>query len=271
MITDILIAVAVVAAVGIICAVLLALASHFMSVKSDERVGNIRECLPGANCGACGYTGCDSYAKAIVEEGAKTNLCVPGATAVAEKVAAILGVEAGAVESRTAFVHCNGHSEAAEEKAIYEGIKSCKSECLIYGGSKACIYACVGCGDCASVCPKNAICVEDGVARIDPRKCIGCGLCARTCPNGIIHLVNDTTRVVVECSNHDKGASTRKYCTNGCIGCGKCQKNCEAGAITVVNNLAVIDYEKCTNCGKCAEVCPVKCIHEGNFICGAHF
>ncbi|MBE6654715.1 MAG: RnfABCDGE type electron transport complex subunit B [Ruminococcaceae bacterium] len=260
MITDILTAVAVVAAVGIICAVLLALASHFMSVKSDERVGSIRECLPGANCGACGYTGCDSYAKAIVEEGAKTNLCVPGATAVAEKVAAILGVEADAVESRTAFVHCNGHNGAAEEKAIYEGIKSCKSECLIYGGSKACTYACVGCGDCASVCPKNAICVEDGVARINKKLCIGCGLCVKTCPKGIISLIPTDAKAIVICSNKEKGAVVRKECTNGCIACKKCEKTCPSDAIHVENDLAVIDYGKCISCGKCAEVCPVGCI-----------
>ena len=81
-------------------------------------------------------------------------------------------------------------------------------------------------------------------------------MCARECPNGIIKIVNDTTRVVVECSNHDKGATTRKLCTNGCIGCMKCQKTCPNGAIKVENNLATIDYSKCDNCGLCATVCP---------------
>lgn len=64
--------------------------------------------------------------------------------------------------------------------------------------------------------------------------------------------------------SHDKGADTRKVCTNGCIGCKKCEKVCEFGAITVDNNCAHIDPEKCTNCGKCAEGCPVKCIHLEN-------
>lgn len=263
MITDILLAVAVVAAVGIICGVLLALASHFMSVKADERVTSIRECLPGANCGACGYTGCDSYAKALVEEGASTSLCVPGATAVAEKVASILGVEAQAVESRIAFVHCNGHSDAANDKAVYEGIKSCKSECLIYGGSKACVFGCAGCGDCASVCPKNAICIEDGVARVNKNLCIGCGLCVKTCPKGIISLIPAGAKAAVMCSNKEKGAAVRKECTNGCIACRKCEKSCPTGAIHVENDISVIDYEKCVSCGKCAEVCPVHCIFFG--------
>ena len=29
--------------------------------------------------------------------------------------------------------------------------------------------------------------------------------------------------------------------------------------------------DKCTGCGICKDACPVKCIHQGNFICGAHF
>ena len=96
-------------------------------------------------------------------------------------------------------------------------------------------------------------------------------MCARECPNGIIKLIEDTERVVVECSNHDKGAAVRKSCKNGCIACGKCEKSCPEGAIKVIDNLATIDYEKCTGCGTCVSVCPVHCIHEGNFVCGAHF
>lgn len=260
MLTDILIAVAIVAAVGLICGIVLSLASHFMSVKTDERISDIRECLPGANCGACGYTGCDGYAKALVEEGAKTNLCVPGAAAVAEKVSAILGVEAEACESRIAFIHCNGIPDAAKDKAVYEGIKSCKAQCLIYGGAKACSYGCVGCGDCAYVCPKGAICVEYGVARVNKNLCIGCGLCVKTCPKGIISLIPFKAKVAVMCSSKEKGAEVRKKCTNGCIGCKKCESVCPKDAIHVKDNLAEIDYEKCVGCGLCAKNCPVQCI-----------
>ena len=95
---------------------------------------------------------------------------------------------------------------------------------------------------------------------MDPDKCMGCGACTRACPNKIIHMVDTVSRVKVLCSNHDKGAVTRKACTNGCIGCKKCEKTCKYGAITVDHDLAVIDYEKCVGCGECAEACPVKCI-----------
>ena len=55
----ILTAVAVVAAVGIICAVILILASKYLHVETNEKAKQIRDVLPGANCGACGYAVCD--------------------------------------------------------------------------------------------------------------------------------------------------------------------------------------------------------------------
>ena len=111
----------------------------------------------------------------------------------------------------------------------------------------------------------------NGIAKVDPTKCIGCGMCTRECPNHLFKLIKDTTRVIVVCSNHEKGAITRKACTNGCIACGKCEKTCPHDAIHVVDNLATIDYDKCTGCGACVGVCPTHCIHEGNFICGTQF
>lgn len=257
--------------IALICAIILTLSNRFFGVKEDETAVAIRACLPGANCGACGYTGCDGYAKALADgsEG-KTNLCVPGGDKTAKEIAAILGVEAEDVIEQVAYVACNGNCGATERKYDYKGFKSCVAANLLYDGDKTCNYACLGYGDCTRVCPKNAISVEDGIAKVDPQKCIGCGMCVRECPNHIIKLVNDTVKVVVQCSNHDKGAVTRKLCTNGCIGCMKCQKACPTGAVKVENNLATIDYSLCTGCKACVEVCPVHCIHEDNFICGAH-
>ena len=257
--------------IALICAIILTLSNRFFGVKEDETAVAIRACLPGANCGACGYTGCDGYAKALADgsEG-KTNLCVPGGDKTAKEIAAILGVEAEDVIEQVAYVACNGNCGATEKKYDYKGFKSCVAANLLYDGDKTCNYACLGYGDCTRVCPKDAISVADGIAKVDPQKCIGCGMCVRECPNHIIKLVNDTVKVVVQCSNHDKGAVTRKLCTNGCIGCMKCQKACPTGAVKVENNLATIDYSLCTGCKACVEVCPVHCIHEDNFICGAH-
>ena len=86
---SILVPILAVTVIGLICGLLLAVASVVMEVKVDERITAVRECLPGANCGSCGYTGCDGYAKAVVEAGAKTNLCIPGADTAAKAIAAL--------------------------------------------------------------------------------------------------------------------------------------------------------------------------------------
>ena len=80
-----------------------------MKVEEDERLPAVRACLPGANCGACGYSGCDAYAKALLEPGVKTNLCVPGGEAAVRQLSAVLGVEAEAAAPQTALVHCSGN------------------------------------------------------------------------------------------------------------------------------------------------------------------
>ena len=269
---DILIPVLILGGVAALLAILLTVSNRFFGIKEDETFTGVRDCLPGANCGACGFSGCDGYAKALANgETDKTNLCTVGGDKVACEIADVLGTEAQDVVERVAYVACSGTCDATCRKFEYEGVNSCRLVNMHYSGDKACSFACLGYGDCVKVCPKGAIEDENGVAKINPTKCVGCGICVRECPCGVIHLINDTSRVVVECSSHDKGAVTRKACTNGCIGCGKCEKACPCGAISVVNNLATIDYSKCEGCGVCAGVCPVHCIHEGNFICGAHF
>lgn len=258
---NILLGFLVVSAVGLISAVILTLASHFMRVEEDETVQKVRCALPGVNCGACGYTGCDEYAKAIAENGEKTNLCIPGADAVAKDVAEIMGVDFEDVVEMVAYVHCNGNSEATEPRVHYDGQMTCRAADLIYGGPGKCRFGCLGCGDCARCCPVDAIYLKDGIAHIRPDVCIGCGLCVRDCPKNIISLVPATSSVWVACSSEDKGAIAIKNCKNACIACGKCERTCPTGAIKVENNLARINYDLCTACGQCVEACPTKCIH----------
>lgn len=260
MLIDILIALCVVAVIGFILGVLLAVASKLFYVPENKLAKLVRECLPGVNCGACGYKGCDDYAAAIAEGKAKPNLCVPGAEATAAELSALLNIEVEEPADVVAFVHCNGHCDATADKANYIGIKSCKAAAGLYGGPGACRFGCMGFGDCAKACPANAICIDDGIAHIDTTACLGCGLCTTICPKHLINLVPQDTKAVVMCSNQEKGADARKNCQNACIGCKKCERGCPEGAITVTNNVAKIDYTKCSGCGTCVDGCPTKCL-----------
>lgn len=77
--------------IGLVSGILLSLAAKFMEVEVDERVQLVRDALPGVNCGACGYVGCDEYAAAVADGSAKHDLCKPGGKKVIESITQIMG------------------------------------------------------------------------------------------------------------------------------------------------------------------------------------
>ena len=82
---EIIIAVAILAGLGVLLGFGLAVAAKVLYVKPDTRVEDISAILPNANFGACGYPGC---AEAIVSQTDESlNLCKPGLkSGVPEKI-----------------------------------------------------------------------------------------------------------------------------------------------------------------------------------------
>ena len=262
MVSGILIAMAVVGAVGLFIGLFLGIAGIKFKVEVDEREEAVLSALPGNNCGGCGYAGCANLAAAIAKGEAPVNACPVGGEPVGKEIAKIMGVEAGKETKKVAFVACQGTCDKAKTDYEYHGIADCAMLSFVpNGGPKSCDYGCTGFGNCVKACPYDAIQICDGVARVNPLKCKACKLCIKTCPKSIIDLVPlHEANSVVFCKNKDKGAATRKECKVGCIGCMKCQKTCEFDAIHVQNNFATVDYDKCTGCGKCVEGCPTHCL-----------
>lgn len=249
------------AVIGAAAGAVLVVCSRVFHVESDETVAKLTEALPNANCGACGYSGCEGYANAVAKGEAKTNLCKPGGEAAAKKLAQIMGTEALGAIREVAVVRCNGCIGATEDRFIYTGTQTCIASERFYNGKGTCRSGCDGLGDCVRVCDNNAISIVNGVAVVDPDKCMGCGKCAKICPNKLIAIVPAEQKYAVLCSNVDSAKITRAVCRNGCIGCKICEKKCSSGAIKAENNHASIDGAKCSGCGECAAACPQKCIH----------
>jgi electron transport complex protein RnfB len=248
---------------GVVFGLLLSYASKRFYVEVDERVSQVRNCLPGANCGGCGYPGCDNLAAAIVEGAAKTNACPVGGAAVAERISAIMGLSGETnFEKVAAYVLCNGSEGNTREIYHYDGVRHCAAAAQFNGGPKSCRFACLGYGDCVRACKFGAITVVNQKATVDPARCTGCGACAAVCPKGVIRVMPIRVRMTVACRNIDAARKVREVCTRGCIACKRCEKVCENDAIHVVGGVAQMDYAKCTSCGKCAEQCPSKCIME---------
>lgn len=229
-------------------------------VDVDEREAAVRAVLPGNNCGACGYAGCDAMAAAIAKGEAPVSGCPVGGTPVAEEIGAIMGVKAEAVERKVAFVRCKGSCDVTHNQGNYIGVRDCRTAALSGMNVPDCDYGCLGFGSCESVCPNDAIKVVNGVAVVNEKKCVACGLCVKACPKGLIELVPEKSRVRVQCSNRERGPVVKKVCEAGCIGCTLCVRQCESDAISVTNNLARVNYDNCIQCGKCAEKCPSKVI-----------
>lgn len=253
---DILLPVGIVAGIGLLAGLILAVASVLMAVPKDRKTEELRAMLPGANCGACGFSGCDGYAAALSKGEARPGLCTVGGADTAKKLSEYLGVDAGSPEERRAVVRCLGSDDNTGDKVRYEGIRSCAAAVRLAGGPASCSYGCIGFGDCAKACQFGAISVRNGVAMVVPERCTGCSLCAAACPKQLIAMVPVKKQASVLCSSCDKGNVLGKVCSAGCIGCMKCEKTCHYGAIRVQDFLASVDPQKCTGCGECAAVCP---------------
>lgn len=256
--TSILIAALVLGGLGLIFGALLAVTSKVFAVPSNPKADALRECLPGANCGACGFPGCDGYAAAVADGKAEVGKCPVGGAPVAAKMGEIMGVSVEAGARKVASLNCQGSVGHCKPKYEYNGIEDCLAASLVADGNKSCPYACLGLGTCERACPFDAIHVDPvrKIAVVDEEKCQGCEKCVAVCPKHVLSMKPADRKVSVVCNSHDKAKDVKERCKVGCIGCTKCEKVCKFGAIMMENNLPVIDYTKCVGCMMCAESCP---------------
>lgn len=231
----------------------LVLASRRFAVRVDKRVEKIRNHLPGLNCGACGFAGCDDFAPALVKNPSLIDACKVVSQEERRKIGEVLGIKVEEQRPKVARVMCTGGSKVAFG---YHGEKECAAAADLMGGFLECKYGCLGFGDCERACPFDAIRVGNGRAVVDEDKCTGCGICVDVCPRGLIKLFPRDAKVLLRCNSPEPGKVVASACEGGCIACGLCERACPVGAIKMENNLPVIDQELCDGCGKCVEVCP---------------
>lgn len=257
MFIGIIISVALICVFALLTAILQTNQYSGAKIQNEIKREKVLDCLPGLNCGTCGYSDCASFALAVVNGKALPSVCAPGGAQTAQTISVILGNEDRSGVRMRAQVMCSGTDVTTRPKYIYDdGAEDCLAKMKLGGGNKGCRYACVGMGNCVKACPFGAIKVINGTAFVDYKLCTGCGKCISSCPKHIIRLIPYDTYYWVGCVSRDTAAKERYYCKVGCTGCGICKNVCPNGAIDIQGNIATINYEKCSGCGVCFSSCP---------------
>lgn len=260
----ILTAFGVLAGLGAILGICLSIADKKLSVPKDEKLVQLEEIMPGANCGGCGFAGCSAYAEAVFKGEAQPGLCAPGGQELANGMGKIMGIKVETVEKKTAFVFCNADCTEVNRKFDYKGLQDCNAAAMLFNGDNACSEGCLHLGSCINVCPQHALSFDEKRnITVDHDLCIACGKCVNVCPKGVIKLIPASAKYAVKCNSHKNGAEVRKNCTKGCIGCKICEVKFPESGFKVTEFLASSDYVAPAEKAKeAADACPRKIITE---------
>jgi electron transport complex protein RnfB len=235
-------AAAVMAAIGVLLAVILAIAGLKLAVQEDPRVITVEGLLPGTNCGACGKPGCRAFAEALVAGESTPSGCSVSSPDGRDQIAAYLGVDVGSAERRVARLACAGGSHVARQRVRYEGLATCRAAALVAGGGKGCAWGCLGLGDCETVCTFDAIAMDrHNLPVVDEALCTACGDCVRICPKQLFSIVDQARPLWVACNSLLAGEEAEAECEVACTGCGKCAADGAPGLIEIRNGLAVVN------------------------------
>lgn len=241
--SNVLVAAAIMAGLGVTFGTLLAVAYRFLRVPEDPRVGRVEELLPNTNCGACGEPGCRAFAEAVVAGARQPAGCTVSSPEGVLRIAEFLGVEAGEQDKRVARLHCAGGRAQARQIAAYEGFSSCRAAAITGGGGKGCAWGCLGLADCEVACTFDAIAMNgNGLPVVKVDLCTACGDCVLACPRDLFEVVPLRQPLVVQCRVPLAGEEARALCSVACDACGRCAQDAPEGLIRMAGNLPVVDY-----------------------------
>ena len=158
------------------------------------------------------------------------------------RIAAVLGVDVGAVRKVVARLACAGGDNVARRRADYQGRSTCLAAAQVAGGGKDCYWGCLGFGDCATACDFDAIRMDQhALPVVDEERCTACGDCVDVCPKDLFSLQDADNRLWVRCKNGEFGDGILAACEVACTACARCAADAPE-VVTMADNLPLVDY-----------------------------
>ncbi len=146
---------------GVALGLILGVAARSFRVEASGIEAELEAMMPGTNCGQCGYPGCAGAAAALAKGEAGATCCPPGGKALAEALAARLGLSLDA-------------AAVADELPVVAGVRE---------------DICIGCTKCFKACPTDAVIgAVKQIHSVIREACTGCAKCEHICPTGAITL-----------------------------------------------------------------------------------
>ena len=124
MISSIITAAIFMVALGVVLAIILAIANKKLFVYEDPRIDEVDEMLPQAQCGACGVPGCHPFAEAVVSGEKSPSECTVNTPEGNAEIAAFMGVDMGNTEKVVARLACAGGEPMLPIRV--QNMKGCK-------------------------------------------------------------------------------------------------------------------------------------------------
>ena len=239
--SSLVIAAGVLGVLGILLTTALMLGQRFLAVAEDPRIRVLEEALPGNNCGACGFPGCQGFAEALTTGAAQPGQCTVSSSLMKERIARFLETSVGQIEQRVARLACAGGDNVSRPQARYLGPASCAAASLVGGGGRSCAWGCIGYGDCVEACTFDAIRLNaHSLPIVDESACTACGDCLPACPKDLFSLEPANDHLWVTCRNPEEGNVLTDACQVACTACSKCAFDAPE-VIRMQDNLPVID------------------------------
>jgi len=197
---------------GLVCGVLLSVASKVFYVYEDPRIAEVESFTAGANCGGCGYAGCSAAAVAVVAGEASPSVCIVAGSESASNIAAVMGIDPGTAEALISYNTCTG-GDRADDKFYYMGVNSCQALASLSGGQRVCPVGCLGLGDCVRACAFDALKMgPHGYPVVNEMKCVGCGACEKVCPKDIMEIKTMSQKLLHLNQYDDRIAPCQQTC-----------------------------------------------------------